>query len=93
MDPPIQIAALGDNVTFKCTVTNISPFTVMWMSDRTSKSNQSSLCNRTVTLPLTLTNVTKTDYRTYICSAEDNNNKTFAIKYALLSKLTYQLYW
>ena len=93
MDPPVQIAALGDNVTFKCTVTNIPPFTVMWMSDSTSQSNQSSLRNRTVTLPLTLTNVTKTDYRTYICSAEDNNDKIFANEHVLLSKLTYQLYW
>ena len=95
MHPTVQTAAVGDNVTFECTVTNILPFIVMWMSDKTNVSNESSLLeshNGTVTLPLTLTNVTIKDYHTYTCSAKENNGKIFAVESALLSKLTYQLY-
>ena len=89
--PEVQIAAVGDDVTFECTVTHIPPFTVMWMSDKTNVSNESSLLeslNGMVTLPLTLRNVTNTDYHTYTCSAIDNNDDTFVSESALLSKLT-----
>ena len=95
MHPTVQIAAVGDDVTFECTVTNIPLFTVTWMRDKTNVSNESlpfESLNGIVTLPLTLRNVTIKDYHTYICSAKDNNGKTFAVESALLSKLTYQLY-
>ena len=91
MHPEVQIAAIGDDVTFECTVTNIPPFTVMWMSDKTNVSNESSLLdsrNRMVTLHLTLRNVTNTDFHTYTCSVMDNNGETLVSESALLSKLT-----
>ena len=87
MNPTVQVAAVGDDVTFECTVTNIPPFTVMWMSDKTNVSSQIESPNGTVTLPLTLTNVTDRDYRTYTCSAKDRNGNVFASESALLSKL------
>ena len=89
MHPAVQIAAVGDDVTFECTVNNIPPFTVMWMSDGSNVSRISSPLesrNGTVTLLLTLTNVTDRHFDTYICSAKDNNS-TFASKPAVLSKL------
>ena len=87
MNPTVQVAAVGDDVTFECTVTNIPPFTVMWMSDKTNVSNQTESPNGMVTLRLTLTNVTDRDYHTYTCSAKDINGNVFASESALLSKL------
>ena len=88
MNPRVQVAAVGDDVTFECTVTNIPPFTVMWMSDKTNVSSQIESPNGMATLPLTLTNVTDRDYRTYTCSAKDRNGNVFASESALLSKLS-----
>ena len=90
MNPTVQVAAIGDNVTFNCTVTNISQVTVTWMSNGINLSNQSSppeSHNGMVTLLLNLTNVTNGDYHTYKCSAKYNNDIIFASKSAILSKL------
>ena len=91
MYPAVQIAAVGDDVTFECTVNNIPLFTVMWMSDRTNASNQSLLSESLdgmVTLLLTLRNVTNRDYHSYTCIAIDNNGNTLVSESALLGKLT-----
>ena len=41
MYPAVQIASVGDDVTFECTVNSVPPFTVMWMSDRANVSKES----------------------------------------------------
>ena len=92
VNPTVQVAAVGDDVTFECTVTNIPPFIVTWLSDRSNVSKQSSLLdseNGIVTLRLTLTNVTNKDYHTYTCSAVDRTGTIFASKFAVLGKLLY----
>ena len=94
MVPPVQVAVVGDNVTFDCIVSGTHPFTVMWSSDRVdvSEFNNSSTSDPggdmvTVTLPLY--NVTMEYFQTYVCSARsDVNNITFAAVAALLSKST-----
>lgn len=89
MYPAVQIASVGDDVTFECTVNSVPPFTVMWTSDRANVSKESLLFESRdgmVTLPLTLTNVTDRDFDTYICLAKANST-TFASKPAVLSKL------
>lgn len=98
MDPPVQVAMVGDNVTFDCTVSGTHPFTVMWTSDITvlesepsidSDSSTSDQDGDMITLTLSLSNVTVGDFQTYICSARsDATNVTFAKMGALLSKST-----
>ena len=91
MDPLSQVATEGENVTFFCTVTGTTPFTVIWMNSSMNMLVQSSLneslMNGTVTLALALTHVTNTSYQIYTCVGRSDNDDTFVNASATLSKL------
>ena len=90
-NPPQQVAAEGEDVTFECVVIRKSStsFTVEWTSDKSDVLIFSDESNNTITLPLSLINVTNEDYQTYTCSGRDSDsNEIFVSASVVLSKLT-----
>jgi len=88
LDPMIHIARIGENVTFKCTVTGSSPFNVhaRWYNKTHLTLNSSNLTEDNNILSLLVTIMTDEDYQDYICAVSNNNNTIFTAT-AVLSKL------
>ena len=94
MDYTSQVAAIGDDVTFKCTVRGIPPFTVTWMNSSREVLSETSIDSSddvsTGVVFLSLMNITTEDYQTYTCSGinDDENETAFVSESVILSKLT-----
>ena len=93
MDPSYKIIDdKTENVTFDCSVTRTTPFSVMWLNesmDVLCHSDDSSCeevsINDTINLSLRIHNVTTTSLQNYTCVGIDDNI-TFARASATLSK-------